>query len=62
MQKPIISTSSNRFAWTMLFVWFATCVFMTIIYTIYPWEPMDSFSRRIWLYSGLADILALSKL
>lgn len=62
MQKNIISISIIRFALMMLFVWFATCVFMIIIYTIYPWEPLDSFARRIWLYSGLADILALSKL
>lgn len=62
MQKPIISTSTNRFAWTMLFVWIATYVFIVIVYTIYPWESMDSFIQRAWMYAGLADIFALSKL
>lgn len=62
MQKNIISMSISRFAWTMLFAWFATYVFVVILYTICPWEPLDNFSRRAWMYAGLADILALSKL
>lgn len=62
MQKNIISMSISRFAWTMLFARFATYFFVVILYTICPWEPLDSFIRRAWLYSGLADIFALSKL
>lgn len=62
MQKNIISMSISRFAWTMLFVWIATYVFIVIVYTIYPWEPMDSFIQRAWMYAGLADIFALDKL